>query len=245
MCINFIENYFKDRSITVIGELVKAFENNNLKTLKWVEYAIKNFSKTKGMDELLAQLAGIEISGTGSERIFKNLLTEIHAACFLSKTLGEIVLEVDSKSNDVISSYRSSQEQQCDIKSSTAKGDIYYYEVKDASSELESRYQRKGITHFNPMNDEKIEKWMKEKTKEAEKKGADFLICRVPVWLDLGEEDEEWIDRIMGKKFKIQKRVSNQEIIVQPNFSVLSYLKGIYIIKEFRYIKVLFDISSN
>jgi len=239
--MNSIEKYYKDRSIDIVGELAQRIEKKNYKTLKYIKCAINNLNDVRGMSELLKQLALIEVTGNNSKIIFKNSLTEIHAACFLSKTLGEKVLEVDSKSNAVISPHGESNKQ-CDIKTSNAIGEINYYEVKDASSEQMSCEEKKGNTYFVPMGDEEVEQWMKNKVKVAVRKGANYLICRVPKWGDFNEADEDWLDRVLNERFIMQKRLNNYEIIVKANFTVPSYLKGMYILKPSWYQKILFDV---
>ena len=241
--MNTVEKYYSQQSVAVTGELKKAIEDKEYKTLIWVRYAIRNLIKTKGMPEVLKQLARIKITGVESKRQFKNLLTEIHAACFLSKTLGETVLEVESKSHKVKSPY-AKPNKACDIKT-LANDEELYYEVKDASSEITNSYQKNGVTYFEPMEGDKVEQWLKNQTKEADRCGANYLICRVPVWRQDASNTEEfyykWLNEVMKKLFIIQCRLSKQKIIVKTSLSVSPHLKGIYILKAFGHIKVLFD----
>jgi len=243
--VNTAKRYYAQGSITVIGELEKAIEDKNWRAIRWVSYAIRKLNRTQGMPELLDQIALIKNTGLDSKRQFENLLTEIHAACFLSKTLGEAVLEVESRSNKVKSPYAKANKF-CDIKT-LANGDELYYEVKDASSETTTIYQKNGVIHFEPMDDDKVERWIKNQTKEADECGAHYLICRVPVWQEDASDTEEfykeWLKRVMKTQFRIQRHVSRQEIIVKTNFSISSHLKGIYILKAFGYVKILWGDS--
>ncbi len=118
-----------------------------------------------------------------------------------------------------------------------------YYEVKDASSEITTSYKKNGVTHFEPSGDDKVERWIKDQVKEADKCGANYLICRVPVWLEdtTSIEDfyQDWVNRIFKTLFQVKRRLSECELIVKPNFSISPYMRGIYLLKAFGHIKVL------
>ena len=243
------DRYYRRRAITVNGELREAIYERNFKALRWVSYSIKRLINVKGMPDLLEELALIKKRGPDSERQFNNKLTELYAACFLNKMLGEKVLEIESRSNKIRSPF-TNNEKYCDLKTSVGEEE-FYYEVKDASSEITSSCIENGETFFDRMDDKKVERWIKDQTKEADKCGANYLICRVPVWLNDATNVEDfylsWVNRIFKTLFQVKQRVSTRELVVKPNFNISFHMKGIYLVKAFGHIKVVFqqEQSSN
>lgn len=236
-----VKRYYEKRSVQVTGELEAAVEDMNFKALRWVNYAIRYLASVEGMTELLDQLASVKRTGSDSERQFNNRLTEIHAASFLSSVINETVLEVESKSHNVRSPY-AVHNRYCDIK--TAKdGNKLYYEVKDSSSEITTSYEKHGSAYFKPMDDQKVEQWIKDQTKKADKCGANYLICNVPVWSVENKSKfyKEWVNRIMKKHFCITQKKTKRELIASPTFSVSSHVRGVYILTAFGYIKISFN----
>jgi DNA polymerase III delta subunit len=148
--------------VPVTGELEAAITDRNFKTLRWVSYAIQHLTRAAGLTELLDDLASVTKTGSDSERRFENLLTEIHAASFLSDTLNETVLEVESRAHKVESPH-ANPNKSCDIKTAT-NGNNVYYEVKNSSSEITTSYEKRGVIYFKPIDDRKLEQWIKEKT---------------------------------------------------------------------------------
>lgn len=127
----------------------------------------------------------------------------------------------------------------CDIKAEDNGLEIYY-ESKDASYQILSRYTYRNNLYSDQMSPSQIESWVWKKIKEADKKGADYLICKVPVWIGITEKHEpatydKWakaifknIDQIGPAHFRIA--ISN----VRP----LKNLKGFYILKLTDAIKI-------
>jgi hypothetical protein len=127
----------------------------------------------------------------------------------------------------------------------TKNGSPLYYEVKDSSSEITTSYEKHGAIYFDPMDDQKVEQWIKEKTEDADRRGANFLICRVPVWSGkFADENEfygDWGNRIMKQHFLTKKRIGPQEFLVRPTFRIASHVQGVYILKKFGHIRISFD----
>ncbi len=242
-----IENYYANNNISIIGELKEAIDSGNTKACCWVKDSIISLVDVKGMPEFLAQLASININGCESERQFDNSLTELHAANFLAQELNENVVGIESKSHKIKSPF-SKKNKYCDIKTKINEDEIFY-EVKDASSEKMSSYKEKNVIHFEPMSDEKVEQWIKNKLKEVDLCGANYLICRVPIWLEDHTKEEDfylkWREQVFRNLFEILQIKSKNEFYVAANFSLSSHVKGFYIIKSFGYIKMMIKNRKN
>ncbi len=83
-------------------------------------------------------------------------------------------------------------------------------DAKDRSTVLPSRCVQlehlawRGATHYTPMGEEEIRAWIEQESRATDQKGADYLICRVPVWLDGWEEQEqEFYDRWIRRVFEV------------------------------------------
>ena len=237
--IKTITNYFNKIGVSVNGWLTYDLQNNNIKALIYPYYSIKNLLYVRGIEDLLRQLASIKNLNNDGERRYRNLLTEFFGIYFVRKILRFKVIEVESKVNKVISPY-SVPGKYCDIKA--LKRTYKYFEVKDLSSQITTRYSENNSTYFTPADDLKIERWIKTQTKKADICGANFLICRVPVWLPnaniTNDFFEFWPERIFRNLFAMKKRLSSNSIRLFPNFSVSTHLKGIYIVKEFGHLKL-------
>ena len=237
--VKTVTKHYKRLGIQVEGCLKEDLRNRNLKALMYPYYCISNLLSANGMPELLEQLASIKNLGNDGHRRYYNLLTELFGVYFVRKVLRFKILEVESKTNKITSPY-SLHGKHCDIKAK--KKSTTFFEVKDSSAQIITRYIEKSTVNYTPMEDEKIEKWLKTKTKEAARCGANFLICRVPVWLSNVSDKKEfydfWPDRIFRQLFSLKQKLSPTKIVLSPNFKMSSHLKGIYIVKEFGYLKL-------
>ncbi len=236
----FIQKYYKKNNISPLGRLKEDINNRNEKALRYIDYAIKNLLNVVGIKDKLREIALIKKSGNEGERIYHNSIMELHDMFFVHNVLKLNILEVDSRTNDILSPYRKI-ERSCDIKACDAT-DTYYFESKDASSEIMTVYQKNGGEYFTPTDDNKIERWIANKSKEADEKGANYLICRVPVWVyDVYQQEKEfydkWAERIFKNSFTIKSKTSKNETIISPRIQLSSDFKGIYVIKEFGYLK--------
>ena len=232
-----IQKYYQDRSINVVGLLKNHIEESNEKALRYIKYAIKNLLGVKGVEQLLEHVAQVVKPGNEGERIYYNSLMELHAIYFVHNSLKLAVLEVESRTNKVLSPNRKG-DKSCDIKATNSVRD-YYFESKDASSEIMTSYEDRGHTFYTPMDDDEIREWVIRKSKEANEKGANYLVCRVPVWVPdagLAKRDfyNEWITRV----FEIKQKISRNSFVITLPIRLSSNFEGIYIIKEFGYLKL-------
>ncbi len=228
--MKLITDYYNNQNIKIINWMKKDIDENNHLALFYVEYAIKNLMNIKGVKDLLKDISEIEETEIKGERIYHNSIMELHAIYFVDKTLKLRILEVESKNNTILSPNRKG-DKSCDIKALNCNKNCYF-ESKDASSEITTSYVRGEMVHFTPMFEEQIKKWIQYKTEKADDKGANYLICRVPVWRSEEEFYNQWADRIIN----IKKKISRNNFIVEIPFKVSPTFKGIYIIKPDRYL---------
>jgi len=239
-CKRTIETYYQESGIEIIGHLAEDIAMDGFKALRHVEYAIAQLATVPGMRELLRDLARVEKDGNDGERIYLNSLTQLHSVGFSHKELKLQVLAVESKSWAVLSPRRIG-DKSCDFKASDG-GRGYFFETKDASAETMSQARYGGAIHYTPMGEEEIGPWIIKRCRDAEEKGADYLICRVPVWVQGWEEEEqEFYDKWIRKVFKIKEQPSKHEVIISKPEELSSQFKGVYIIKSFGYLKLGFQ----
>lgn len=234
---NTIQKYYHDKNVNILGLLKKDVEENNEKALRYIKYAIKYLLGVKGVERLLEDIAQVVKPGNEGERIYCNSLTELHGICFVHNSLKLKILEVESKTNKVLSSNRKG-DKSCDIKATNSVRD-YYFESKDASSEIMTSYEDREHTHFTPMTDDEIREWVMRKSKEADEKGANHLVCRVPVWVpDAGRSKRDFYNKWITRVFEIKKKISRNSFVIALPIRLSSNFEGIYIIKEFGYLKL-------
>ena len=147
-----IQKYYHDKNINVIGLLQDDIGSNNEKVLCYIEYVINNLLSVTGIERLLEDIAKINKRDIEGERIYHNAIMELHSIVFVHRELKLKILEVESNKNRVFSPHRVKKEWSCDIKATDLTKD-YFFESKDASSEITTRYMDKSeITHFTPMS---------------------------------------------------------------------------------------------
>lgn len=234
---NTIRKYYQGKNVNIVGLLKNDIEESNEKALRYIKYAIKNLLRVNGVQQLLEDIAQVVKPGNEGERIYYNSLTELHAIYFVHNSLKLKILEVESKTNTVLSPNRKGNKS-CDIKATDSARD-YYFESKDASSEIMTSYEDKGHTFYTPMDDDEIRKWVIRKGKEADEKGANYLVCRVPVWVtDAGQAKRDFYNEWVMRVFEIKKKISGNSFVITLPIRLSPNFEGIYIIKEFGYLKL-------
>ena len=239
-CKKTVETYYSENEVEVIGPLAQDILSGNFRVLRHVEYAIDHLASVPGMGELLKDLARFEKDGNDGERIYDNWLTQLHAVGFAHKKLKLQILAVESKSQPVFS-VRRIGDKSCDFKASDGSRE-YFFETKDASSETMSQSQDGDSIDYTPMGKEEIGPWIIKRCREADEKGADYLICRVPVWgRGWEEEEQEFYDKWVRKVFKVKTQPAKHEVIISKPEGLSDQFKGVYIIKAFGYLRLGFS----
>lgn len=233
-----ILTYYNKQNINIRIWICKDINENNEKALCYVNYSINNLLNVKGIPELLYDIAQIEASDINGERSYYNTLTEFHGIFFVHHGLKLEIIEVESNKNRILSPYRKNNSKSCDIKATDSFRD-YYFEIKDASSQITTQEIKNGIKYFKPMFEDDVYKWVLEKCKEAEQKGANYLLCRVPVW-NYRADDKDFFYKWISKKFRITGRLSDNEVRITLPFQISKSFEGIYIIKPYGYMKLIF-----
>jgi len=239
-----VDNYYRSHGITVGTYLARDLAKRNVRALRYVAHAIKHLTHVKGAQHLLSELARIS-DEPGDDyqtkntryREYHNKLTELHGIFFVNQQLRLLIKEVESFHSKVISPYRIGNKS-CDLCAFDTQN-VFYFEVKDASSEITNQYEQNGFPNFEPMSEEKISMWITEKCSEAIGKGANFLCCRVPMWM-IPDEDKR-----PGKYFRwaktifpdLQKNAPNEFLVSLQIDYIPPFFKGFYIIKSWGYLK--------
>jgi len=103
-----ITNYYKTIRIKPSQWMQEDIQENNDKSLCYIEYAIKHLLNVKGIKELLVDIATIKKSGIKGEQMYHNAIMEFHAINFVRKVLKFNILDVESRSNKIHSPCRES-----------------------------------------------------------------------------------------------------------------------------------------
>lgn len=236
-----IDKYYRERGVELGSYLAQDLVKRNARALRYVSYAINNLECVKGVRYLLSELALITNSGINEQndpyREYHNKIMELHSLYFVNQQLGLLITEVESKRTKVKAPNRIGNKT-CDLCAYDGQ-DTIYFEAKDASSEITSQYEKNGYTHFEPMSEEKINMWITEKCKEAIEKGANYLCCRVPMWMSPDESKRpnkysRWVKTIYPDA---QKIAHNQFQIDLKLDTIPFFFRGFYVIKSWGYLK--------
>jgi len=176
--LDILLQYTKRNGIKLEGHLKTDVEESNYKALEYVIYAIDNFGNNAKLKEKIQNLA-LERGANKNDikRNYHNQLAEFHALYILTKRMGYNFVDFDIKSNKTYAN----ADTNCDLLIEK-HGLKSFVEVKDCSGETLSTYSDGNYEHFTPKIPEELERWIKPQIKKADKKGADFLVIRVPVW---------------------------------------------------------------
>lgn len=176
--IDILLQYTKRNGIKLKGHLKSDVKERNYKALVYVIYAISNFGNNAKLREKIKNLASKRGANKNDiKRNYHNQLAEFHALYILTKRMGYNFVDFDVKSNKTYAN----ADTDCDLLIEK-DGLKSFAEVKDCSSEIKSTYSNGNCEHFTPKIPEDLEQWIKLQIKKADKKGADFLVIRVPVW---------------------------------------------------------------
>ncbi len=235
-----IEDFLKINSIKLEPNtyLAKDLQNNNWKALRFPAFAISQLPHLKNLKKNIQELANIKVIDNRAESKYRNQLTEFFGIWFISYLLKLKVAAIENKTSKVASPYASSNKS-CDILVKR-KGNLYF-EVKDLSKQTLSRRINRNFPHMvnlTPPTPTEKNRWIKNMVREAVKKGANFLICHIPVWNSkkVPGFGSKWLKRI----FKNSKRIAKKEYLVETKLLIPNFFQGVYLIKGRRYLLLKF-----
>lgn len=186
------------------------------------------------LKENIISLAKIQNKNNQSQSKYYNQITEFFGVWFVSHKLCNHVIAMENSPQSVILSPHTANKKSCDIRAKNGSADLYF-EVKDLSKEVLTRQKKKecpDLTFFSPPTPTQKEKWIKNKIRESALKGANYLICRIPIWQSPGVPGfgTRWVRKI----FRDSKKIANKKYLVPVNFQIPPFFKGVYIIKNMK-----------
>jgi len=93
------------------------------------------------------------------------------------------------------------------------------------------------------MEEDEIGRWIVKRCRDADAKGADYLVCRVPVWVSGWEEQEqEFYNKWIRKVFSVNAQSGKHEVVIDKPAGLSGQFKGVYIIKAFGYLRITFTL---
>lgn len=238
---HIIEEYAQKISLSLKKDtyLAEDLASGNWRALRFPAYSIQKLPHIRNLTECFVDLANIKIENNESQSKYYNQLTEFHAVWFASHILKLNMIAMEHKRSPILSPNRK-RNCSCDILAKRSKTNIYF-EVKSLSSETLTQYIDDSISpdhvFFKPsLPSKRQQNWLNKMLNKSFEKGANYLICRIPVWSSYGMQGfgAWWVRNISGK---VQK-VSTREYIVSPTCSVPRFFKGIYLIHNRRHLFV-------
>lgn len=197
-------------------------------------HLIENHNRIKGLDDKLREFFTL----SGNDLEFESHFNEIVGVHFLETQLNYKVLSVEIKSQPIISPY-SKNNKSCDILASDGNQNIYFESKKSLSQDLRPRTISGDFEHFTPISHNEIHQWIRNKLYEANQKGADYLLIRVPFWSPIELiDDQEKIELWMSRTFKGNEKISGKYFRIKLDGFSLTVTKGFYIIFPNNFIKV-------
>jgi len=209
----------------------------NWLALRFPAYAIQNLPHMQNLKECFLELADITKDGNDSRSRYYNQLTEFHAVWFVSCILKLNVVAMEHRICP-IRSPNCQNDCSCDILAKT-KRRHFYFEVKDLSSETLSEYEDNSISQdcvfFDPsLPSPRQHQWINRMLWKSVRKGANYLICRIPVWSPCGVRGfgTRWLHEIFGNV----QRLGCREYALPAKSKVPAFFKGVYLIHNRRYL---------
>ncbi len=230
--------YYTDKNIEIHYWLREDITENNIKALCYVDYAINHLLAVKGIPQLLHDIALIEKPDNNGKGKYYNALTEFFGIYFVHNVLKLTISEVQSNRNRILSPHRRRKDTSCDIKATDSLRD-YYFEIKDSTSQITSSEIKNGIEYFTPVFEDDAFRWILDQCKKADQKGANYLLCRVPVW-NYRADDKDFFFKWLSNEFQITDRPSDNEVVITLPFQTSKSFEGIYIIKPYGHMKLQF-----
>jgi len=234
-----IEGYAQEIGLALDSNtyLAEDCECGNWRALRFPAYAIQHLRHLQNLKQCFLELANITRDSNESESRYYNQLTEFHAVWFASYTLKLNVVAMEHKSSP-IRSPNCQNDCSCDILAKAKRSDVYF-EVKDLSSETLTQHEDDSISQdvvfFDPsLPSRRQHKWVNKMLRKSFIKGANYLICRIPVWSPFGDRGfgTRWLHEIFGNV----QQLSYREYILSTKSKVPDFFKGVYLIHNRRYL---------
>lgn len=234
-----IKDYAQEISLPIHRNtyLAKDLQSNNWLELRFPAYAIQYLPNLRNLKECFTELANIQKENNESESRYNNLIAEFHAVWFISHTLRFNVITIEHKSCPILSPNRKG-DRSCDILAQTNRTNLYF-EVKDLSSETltqsEGSLDSDGLVYFNPsLPSRRQGDWINKMLRKSFCKGANYLICRIPVWSSYHVPGFgiRWVNKIFGNA----RKLSNREYVITIQLNVPNFFKGVYLMHNRRHL---------
>ncbi len=177
-------DFLIQRGIKAQGHFQEALKDDEDFAWRYPAYVVRQFPTHEKLVEKLRLLCESRgASPNDIERNYQNQLVEFHALYALTKLMQYQFVGWDLPSGKP----SADPGKDCDL--ALAKDSkSAFADAKDCSSEILSQYEVQQeidgktmhVTHFTPKVE--LPKWMRGKIREADKQGADILVCHVPGW---------------------------------------------------------------
>lgn len=235
-------------------------ERRNQLVLKHVQFALHHFGHLPNLAEVLEPLVTESGDWRMGRRRFQNQLTQLFAAFILTQELGYSIEGLESKETRHVSPFvRRFQSKpnppSCDILAKK-NGKLYFAEVKEMSKEMSKKIESAyavpdswqarnnpnfaafrakypddpGFCFFTPTALDEIRVWIGNQVGDAVRKGAHYLICKVPVWSDHanGRLDADWVAEVFPGSYQI----GPQQFVSARRSLPSQFFVGVYVIKH-------------
>jgi len=216
---DFIKNKFLEFHYTVYPVLI---------------YLIDNHSRIKSMFEKLKEFLTL----SGGDVKFESDLNEIVGVWFLETQLKYKVLEIEIISQPVFSPHCKNKKS-CDILANDGFQNLYFESKMSMSQDLRPRSKLGEFESYTPISNIEIREWIRDMLYEANQKGANYLLIRVPFWTPMRiRSDEEKIKLWISRTFDKNEQISENVFRIKLDRLILNVTKGFYIIFPHNFIKV-------
>lgn len=184
---------------------------------------MKHYSSDRLLIEKLCLLCQVRGNGDNDvKRNYQNQLVEFVALHDCVALMGYQFDGWDKPSGKI----GADPQKNCDL-AFTKNGQRFFADAKDESSETLSLAEESGHPGWSSFTPKyAVEKWLERMIRDVEKKGANFLICRIPKWRLRGFDESnlrEWLPSvIMGillnqcPRWPIESKSVSILVIVDP-----------------------------
>jgi hypothetical protein len=200
-------------------------QSPNRRMLFYYAYAVKHLLTVPGIPELLARLANIgrtpdEGTTHEGERCYHNNMVELHGCYFVHRCLHMEIMDVEYDQHFIRSPNRLGN-RSCDIKGKI-NGNDYYFDCKDSSTEIVHQEPFYDIHVTSPRNSHQNRMWLEGQMQEADNKGSDYLLAKIPLWSQYKgrKRNREWMSKVFsnaiycgGGKYRLLGNATNYRVL--------------------------------